>query len=65
LATAARWFSGARSLVMTIVRASGGAAVSSSRPGSRSSRPEMTAIGGVAVRPARSSGRIDAVWAGR
>ncbi len=64
-ATAARCCSGACSLVRTIVRASGGAAVSSSDRGSRLRRPEMTAIGGVAVRPARSPGWIEASCAGR
>ena len=44
---------GALAVVMTIVRASGGAAVISGLSGSRSSRPVTTAIGGVGGRPSR------------
>jgi hypothetical protein len=40
-------------VVMTIVRAYGGAAVTRGLSGARSSRPVTTAIGGVGVRPSR------------
>ena len=52
--------SGARSQVMTIVRASAGAAVSNSRLGIEFEPPGDDRDRRVEVRPARSSGLIDA-----
>jgi hypothetical protein len=53
------------SVVMTMVRASAGASVNRLVDRSRSSEPVMTAMGGVAVRPARRAGTMAEGWAGR
>jgi hypothetical protein len=53
---AARRSCAACAVVMTIVRADGGADAMRRLDGSRSSRAETTAIGGVGVRPWRRSG---------